>query len=136
MSEKRSAFTLLGQRNGPDLEFQDCAGRSVTSSHVKRCACADAGPQSKTFPAIVRDVESTIEPFGQATEWIRNTQHNPLAVLQCQETLRRVSSVDGCVAPESRGIELIDPGVVTALGASAVGDALHLRQRFRIEGPA
>src|SRR5262245_6435075 len=93
---------------------------------------ADRCPETPTLPAAVGIVDSSIQPLGVETERVRNSQNNPLAILQCKQSFGSIARVDGCVFTKAECVELIDPGVIAGLCAAWIRDALHLRQRFSV----
>src|SRR5262245_2214594 len=102
---------------------------------MERGARGHGGPQPATLPAAFRIVDSSVHPLRIEAEWIRHPQHDPFAILQRQQRLGCVAGTDWCVRAEAERVELIDPRIVAALRASAIGDALHLRERLGVEGP-
>ena len=94
------------------------------------------GPHAAALPSAFRIVDAPVHPLRVEAERVRHAHHDPLAVLEREQSFRQVAGVDRRVRAEAERVELIDPRVVAALGAAAVGDAFHLRQRLRIERPA
>ena len=96
----------------------DLARRALAGLHVERRARADGRPQPLALPARLGIVDPAVHPFRVEAGRIRHAEHDPLAVLQRQQALGRVAGVDRRVRAQPGGVELIDPGVVAALGAS------------------
>src|SRR5689334_5320360 len=130
-----STALLVRQRIGPQLKVHHLARRALAGLHVPGRACAHRGPEAAALPAGVRIVDAAVHPLRVEAHRIRNAHHDELAVLQREQRFRFVARVDRRVGAESERVELIDPGVVAALGAARLGHTLQLRERLGVEGP-
>jgi len=55
---------LSRERIGAELKLEDLARGSLAAFHVEWSAGANGRPETATFPAAVRVVNTAIEPFG------------------------------------------------------------------------
>src|SRR5688500_3146492 len=128
--------TSARQRIGPELHLVNLARRPLARFHVKWRTRADGGPQAAPLPARLRIVDAAVQPLGVEAERIGHANHDPLAVLEREQSFRRVAGVDRRVRAKTGGIKLIDPGVIAAFNAAAVFHAAELRHRLGMQGPA
>src|SRR5215813_13091505 len=102
---------------------------------MERRARRVSGPQALAFPACFRIVDAPIQSLRVEVGGIRNAQRHPFAVDDCHQRILAVARGDWGVLAETERVELIDPGIVTPLRATTVGDTLELRRREWVERP-
>src|SRR5438067_12316450 len=76
------------------LEVHHFARGPFACLHVKRRSRAHGGPESLTFPSSLRIIDAAVHPLRIEARRIRHAQHDPLAILQHEQTLRGISRVD------------------------------------------
>src|SRR5690349_4100961 len=82
-------FRLLVERARPELEVEHLARRPLAGFHMERGAGAHRRVESFAFPAGLRIIDASIHPLRVETQWIWNSQHDPLPVLQSQQPFGR-----------------------------------------------
>src|SRR5258705_269500 len=107
----------LGERVGPHLEVHYFTRSSLAGLHVKWRAGADRRVEPAPFPARFRIVDAAVHPFRVETDRIGNAEHDPLAVLEDEQSFRRVARVDRNVLAEAERVVPVDPRVVARFGA-------------------
>ena len=81
-------------------------------------------PQPAALPTGVRVIDPPVQTLGKKAQWIGDTQHDHLPVLERGETIIEVGGRDRNVLAKSHRIVLVHPGVIARLGG-AVLEALE-----------
>src|SRR5882724_6352621 len=107
--------------------------RAFAAFHQPRRSITARAPQTATLPAGVGIVDPPVEALGIEAHRIRNAQHDHLAVLQGDKAVVQVGSRHGHILTETKGVVLIDPGVIARLRARLL--ALEARARIAMKRP-
>ena len=114
------------------------APRSLAPLDVPDGVRAVVGPDRAALPPGVRIVDAPVHAARIEAERVGDAQDDELPGVR-QEGEQRVGSRAGGdrhVRTQAERVELVDPVVVVEVGAAVGGDALHLRSRRGVEGPA
>src|SRR6266446_1878136 len=132
---KLSEKTSVRQRIGPKLDVHGARPCALAAFLEPRCAVAVRAPQPAAFPAGVRIVDTPVEALGVEAERIGNPDRDHLAVLQRHEAVAEIGGGHRYVLAKSEGVVLVDPGVITRLGA-VLTDTFEARAGILIDRPA
>src|SRR5687768_9419332 len=80
--ERLQASALPRQWIRPELEMIHLARGPLAAFHMEGGTSADGGPETTPLPAAARIIDATVHPLGVETHRIRDTQYDPLSVLQ------------------------------------------------------
>src|SRR5262245_54692722 len=125
----------MRQRVRANLEVHDDGLLAFPALHEPWRAVAARGPEAAALPAGRRVVDASVEALGVEAEWVRDTQHDHLAVLECDQAVVEVARRHRHVLAEPERVVLVDPRVVARLGA-VLADALEAGPGILIEAPA
>src|SRR5947208_8852609 len=122
------------ERIGPQLNVHGTRLAALAALHQPRRAIAVSAPQPAALPASIGIVDAPVEAFGVEADRIGNAQHHHLPILECDKAVVEVGGGDRNVLAETQRVVLVDPGVITGLGAGLL--ALEARAGIAVEGKA
>src|SRR5207247_1127942 len=122
------------KRIRPQLNVHGTRLAALAALHQPRRAIAVGAPQPAAFPAGVGIVDAPVEAFGIEADRIGNAQHHHLPILERDKAVVEVGGGDRNVLAETQRVVLVDPGVITGLGAGLL--ALEARAGIAVEGKA
>ena len=105
-----------GKRIGAQLQVHHLAHHAFAALQMKRRARAIRGPEAPSFPARIRIIDPPIQAFGEEAHRVGNAQAYKPSVHQRQKGLVRVACCKRHVPAQTKGVELVHPGVVGRLG--------------------
>src|SRR5687767_248175 len=99
-------------------------------------ARADGCPETAPLPPRLRVIDAAVQPLGVEPHRVGDTKDDPLPVLEYEQPLGLIASVDRHVCTEPERVELVDPGVVAPFSTSRASDVAELREWLCVEAPS